>query len=160
MTVADLQKYLRALAEAVAAGKGSAAKDLADAADRLGPFDKMTVADFAQFLGLALEYRTTGKVTLPTGKTPKTATPKPPAKGTGELLGRVRSLHDRALDPSVTREVVEREVKAFEKLTKANLEDVARALEIKKPFKTKPDVITALVGYVMGRKGPAVRPDA
>src|SRR4051812_38627606 len=111
MTVGDLQKYLRGLADALEAGASPAAPDLKAAVKNLDPFKDLTVATFAQFLGLAWEYKATGKVpeSLPS-KRPAEKKPKPPPPDANALIARVKALHGRALDPATSREGVEKEV--------------------------------------------------
>jgi hypothetical protein len=157
MTVADLQKYFRALAEVMGAGRGPAAKDLADAADRLGPFAASSVAEFAALLELAREYRDTGRLTPPTAPLPS---PKPQQKDPAGLTRLVRGHYARANDPSLTREQVERDINGHDKLTVAALTGVAKELGILDVPKKKPEILRALVRYVMDRKGAAVRADA
>lgn len=164
MKVADLQKYLRALAEAVSAAKGLTAKDLADVANQLGPFANLSVADFAQFLQLAWEYKTTGKIAEPQySKGGRGGVVSKAAKGSmspADAVGRVKALYDRATDPAMTREYVECEVRTLASLTKAQLDSVAAGSGFAQKFKKKDDVLRALVGYVLGRKGAVERADA
>jgi hypothetical protein len=159
MTVADLQKYLRGLAEALHAGRSPAAKDLADAADRLNPFAPLTVADFAALINLAWEYRTTGKIPA-LGPAPKGAKAKAPVVAPSAALAAVQGLYARALDPAITREVVEREIGALGSLSKAELDAVAAACGYSQTFRSKSEVQKKLVGYVMTRKGSFNRSDA
>jgi hypothetical protein len=166
MTVGDLQKYLNGLATALEAGASPAAPDLKAAVKCLAPFAEHTVATFAQFLVLAWEYKTTGKVpeSLPSKRPAAKKTekkPKPPPPDAGSLIARVKELHDRALDPATTREGVEREVGELAKTTKLPvLGQVMAGIGFQKKFTTKGQVVKELTGYVMGRKGSYERSDA
>jgi hypothetical protein len=169
MTVAGLEKYLRGLADALGSARAdAAAKDLLETADQLTPFGSLTVAEFARFLGLAWEYKTTGKVSLPEPVAPRRggtrggggAGKKPATPDPATVTARVKDLHDRAIDPSVTRELVEQEIRSFGGLTKAQLDLVAAGCGFTQKFKTKDDVLRALINHVMGRKGAYERADA
>jgi len=168
MTVGDLQKYLRALADAIGAATRSPAKDLLAVADQLGPFAQYQTAAFAEFLRLAAEYRATGKLPEP-GKAPsrpKTTKTPPAAKPTkaqpAEVAALVESLRGRALtDLGLTREAAEGELRAFEKrLTKPQWQEAARLVGFaKKPGSVK-DAILTLANHVMARRGGVERADA
>src|SRR5262249_29884911 len=121
MTVGDLQRYFRGLAEALGAAKAATAvKELNDVADRLAPYAALPGSEFVQFLALAWEYKTTGKIPEPgarpgRGRVIADGSGKaPPKPDPAEAIVRLKLLYDRALDPSVTRELVEREVKSLD----------------------------------------------
>lgn len=130
MKLADFQKYLRALGDAIGAAKG-VGKDLHEAADALGPFAHQTMADFAAFLRLA-------ETTYPGGQLP---TPPPPPKRKAEkvtpeqLQAAIQSVRQR-LEQRVplTRAGVAEELAKYEALPKPALEAVVKNLG----YKTKP----------------------
>lgn len=163
MTVADLQKYLRGLADVLGSAKADqAVKDLRDTADRLEPFEGLTVAALAEFLGLAHEYKTTGKISTPPptkGRTPRTPAAKQAPPDPAAVIARVKELHDQALDPTVTRETVEAEIGAYSKLSRSALDAVAQGCGFKQRFGNRDAIVKALIGYVMGRKGDVERAD-
>jgi hypothetical protein len=172
MTVADLQKYLRGLADAIGAATKSPAKDLLDVAERLTPFAQHQFAAFAEFLKQADEFRTTGKLPEPRTKprAVRAATPRPrtPAAPTvvkmqpAEVVAIVESLRNRALaESTLTREAVDKELQAFEKrLTSPHWMDVVKALGYKKKPGNIAEAIKTAVDYVMARKVGVERADA
>ncbi len=163
MTVGDLQKYLRSLADAIGAATKSPAKDLLDAADRLAPFAGQEMAAFADFLRIADDYRTTGKLPEPATK-PKPAGPasKPAKASPGDVVALVASLRDRILsDPALIREGVDRELRSFEKrLSKPQWIEAVKAVGFAKKPGTISEAIQTLVNHVVARKAGVDRADA
>lgn len=168
MTVGDLQKYLCGLADAVGAVTKSPAKDLIEVADRLAPFAQHQFAAFAEFLKLADEYRTTGKLPEPgtkpvKPKAVKVPKPPPPAKlQPTEVVALVESLQNRVLaDANLSREGVEAELRAIEKrLTAPQWKEVVGLLGYKEKPKSVDEVIKTLVNYSMARRAGLGRSDA
>ena len=168
MTVADLQKYLRGLADAIGAATKNPAKDLLDVADRLTPFAQHEFAAFAEFLKLADEYRTTGKLPEP-GKKPakprapkQPAAPKPPKAVPADVVALVAALQTRTLtDPTLSREVVEAEVKGYEKrLSAPQWHEVAKSLGYAQKPKNVGEAIRTAVSHVFARRAGLERSDA
>jgi hypothetical protein len=168
MTVGDLQKYLRGLADAIGAATKSPAKDLLDVAERLAPFAQHEIAAFAAFLKLADEYRTTGRLPEP-GKSPpkpkpaKTLAPAKPTKAQpGEVVILVDSLRSRVIaDASLTREAIDSELRAFEKrLTKTQWQEAVKLTGFAKKPATIGEALQTLVNHVMARKAGVDRADA
>jgi hypothetical protein len=168
MTVADLQKYLRGLADAIGAATKNPAKDLLDVAERLAPFAQHEFTAFAEFLKLAEEYRSTGKLPEPGKKPPKPraakvpAPPKPPKVQPAEVVTLVATLQARALaEPALTREAVETEVKGFEKrLSAAQWHEVAKSLGYAQKPKNVGEAIKTAVSHVFARRAGVERSDA
>lgn len=163
MTVGDLDRYLRNLADAIGKAKG-VTDGLTATADALLPFGDMQLPAFAAFLRDAKQYKETGILPAAPVKGGKKAAAKPaaaPKPDPKTLLELVKDLHARALsDPTITREVVERQVNAFEKLTALALTDILKQLDYKNIPKTKPDMLKALTQHVMQRVGSYQRADA
>ena len=130
MTIADLQKYLRALAEAIGAAKG-VGKELGQAADALTPFGGQTVADLAKFLKMAEEvYRETGALPVVRPKPPPPPKVAKPPKVTAEQLAEtLRGIRRRLADNEpMTREGVKAELAKYVTLTKTALAKVVKEL--------------------------------
>ncbi|WP_439621478.1 hypothetical protein [Gemmata sp.] len=168
MTVADLQKYLRGLADVIGAATKNPAKDLLDVAERLSPFAHHEFTAFAEFLKLAEEYRTSGKLPEPGKKPAKPrvakapAAPKPAKAQPADVVALVAALQTRALsEPTLTREAVEVEVKGFEKrLSAAQWHEVAKSLGYAQKPKNVGDAIKTAVGHVFARRSGLERSDA
>lgn len=134
MTVADLQKVLKWVAETCAAGGGAeGAGELLSVSKALQPLADRDLTGLVRFLTTAKE------------------------PGDGPLLALTKSLYDRATDPSVTREDVERQIKAFGKVAKGEIEAAVVGVGLKQKPKSKAEGLEALIRHVMGRKGSAVR---
>ncbi len=168
MTVGDLQKYLRGLADAIGSVTKAPAKDLLDVADRLTPFAPHQFATFADFLKLADEYRTTGKLPEPGTKPAKPkavkspAPPKPAKAQPSDVTALVASLQSRVLaEPNLTREGVEVELRSFEKrMTATEWKEVAKAAGFAKKPSSVGEAIKTLVNHVMARRAGLERSDA
>ncbi|VTT97941.1 unnamed protein product [Gemmataceae bacterium] len=168
MTVADLQKYIRGLADAIGAATKNPAKELLDVAERLAPFAQHEFTAFAEFLKLAEEYRSTGKLPEPGKKPTKQraakapAAPKPPKAVPADVVALVAALQTRTLtDPALTREAVEAEVKGYEKrLSGAQWHEVTKALGYTQKPKNISEAIKTAVGHVFARRAGLERSDA
>jgi len=169
MTVGDLQKYLRGLADAIGATTKTPAKDLLDVADRLDPFANLHFASFAEFLKLADEYRVTGKLPEPGTKSAKPkAVPKPPPPPKpakmqpAEVVALVGTLQSRVLcEPNLTREAVEAELRGIEKrLSSPQWKEVVSQLGYKDKPKSIAESIKLVVNHAMARRAGLERSDA
>jgi hypothetical protein len=137
MTVADLQKILKSVAAAVeAAGAKNAGEELIALAAALQRHAQNSLAGFAQFVSTAT------------------------AVGDSPLLKEMKSLYDRATDPSLTREGIVEKVRSYSGLKKAEIDAAVAGLGIKQKFKNKAEAIEALINHVMSRRGSAARAGA
>jgi hypothetical protein len=156
MTVATLDTFLRRLADVMEAADGKAAgiKDVRALADRLRPFGEMSLAAFGEFLVKAEAY-SRGDLEAVFGKKPPARKSKPAAdpNRVPAAVERLKTLHGRALDPSVTPESVRATVLGFQALTKAELDQVASGCGFHQKFKNKPAVLAALQKWILDRKG-------
>jgi hypothetical protein len=156
VTVGDLQKYLRSLADAIGAAKGPA-KELDEAVRALGPFAKYKMADFARFLAAVEDkYGQTGE--LPDGKPP----PKPkPEKVTADQLAlAIADIKARlARREAVDRVTVTSELAKFEALKKPELERVVKEMGYQNKPKTKPDALAAITDRLLAGATAAARAD-
>ena len=125
-------------------------------ADQLRPFAGLSLADFGGFLVKAEAY-SRGDLESVFGKKGKTPArqPKPPADPdrVPAAVGRLKTLYDRALDPSVTPETVEAGVGGLKDFSKAELDEIAAACGFRQKFKSKPAVLAALRKWILDRKG-------
>ena len=161
MTVADLQKYLQALADAMTAGNSPAARSLTDAADRLGKFSHLGIAEFSEFLRNAWEYKTTGIIPVPAVPAPP-APPDPTQSNpkVEKIIARVKELYDEAITPEFNSVAAERQIKAIETQSRDILDAVAAGCGFKQKYRNKGEIIKALLNYVIGRKGSFERAGA
>ena len=156
MKVADFQKYLRALADAIAT-KAPAA-ELTAAADALEPFAAAKMTEFAVFLqAAAAKYGETGQ--LPDGKpakappkprAPKAATTKAPKPTADDLVAAVDALKVRLrTDREFNRAGVEAELQRFNALTIAELLTAAQRLGLRSKPKKKGEVQDLIITYTL-----------
>ena len=155
MIVADFQKYLRALADAVNAVKPT--NELHEAAEALSPFGTHSMADFAKFLQIAeREYSATGKLPLPVTVKPPPP-PKPPgvAKPTIEqLLETVAKLKVRLkTDPSLNKDGVVAALEIYKTLPATKLKDVVKQLGIKSTQKNAAIAFETIVEHTIEIQG-------
>lgn len=154
MTVGDLQKYLRGLADAIAAAKNPA-KELEEAASALTPFAKYKMDAFAKFLKLAeAKYGATGE--LPDGKPVKP--PKPTAEALSAAIQDFKARLGRGED--IPRSAVVAEMKKFEPLAKGSLESAVKGLGYQSKPKTKADAIELIVDNILAASTAAARAQA
>lgn len=124
MTVADLQRYLHSLADAVAASPQAepAARELRDASAALGAFAPLTLAELADFLAAAWRYKMSGEVAAPK---PAPRTVLLADRGPEDLAAVVAALLDPAATPAATPVSVRDELRAFRHLSAGQLAAVA-----------------------------------
>jgi hypothetical protein len=157
VTVGDLQKCLRALAEAIGSARG-ANKDLEEAAAAMAPFAGYKVEAFARFLKLAeAKYAASGE--LPDGKPP----PAPKAAGAKKEAGEkpsadafaaaIQGLKTRlGRGEPLDRAAVEAEVSRFSKLTQPQVDGVMAGLGFKSKVKPKADALAAIVTHILAAR--------
>src|SRR5262245_50682095 len=152
VTVADLQKYLRGLADAIGAAKGPS-KELEEAAAALTPFGHYKMPAFADFLKrVEAKYGETGE--LPDGKPAKPPKqpkpPKPPKPTAAGLATTIKDLKDRlGRDEQLDRAGVTAEVNKFEGLKKTELENAVKGLGYQSKPKTKADALARIVEHLL-----------
>jgi hypothetical protein len=159
MTVNQLETTLRQLAVLMEAveGKQQGVRDVRDLADRLAPFARLSLREFADFLVKAEAY-SRGDLESVFGK-PKPARSGRPAKAPAnpdripEAIARLKSQYDRALDSGVTTDTVNDAVDPLSSFTKPELEQVALGCGFQQKFKKKDDILTALKKWILQRKG-------
>lgn len=145
MKLADFQKYLRALADAVAASKG-ASKDLNEAANALSPFAHHTMAEFAEFLRLAeVTYRETGGLPISPVRQPKKE------QVTAEQLNAaIRGIRERIEQREpLTRAGVAAELSKFESLPKGTLDAILQDMGYRTKAKTKKVVVELIADRLL-----------
>jgi hypothetical protein len=155
MKVAEFQKYLRALADAIGSAKGPA-KELEEAAAALAPFADYKMEAFAKFLQLAeAKYGETGE--LPEGKQPKgqgrTRSPKAEKPTAGQFKARVDELKlslDRG--EGLSRDAVAAEVARFEPLSQKDIESVMADLGFPSRVKPKAKALDAIVTHILAAR--------
>jgi hypothetical protein len=76
-----------------------------------------------------------------------------PFKSVEEALAAIQSLDGRALSPEVTEDAIRAEVGRCEKLSKPQLDDLARRFEIERKFTKKDQAIQAIAQKILDRKG-------
>jgi hypothetical protein len=161
MTAATLDTLLRRLADLMEAADGKAAgiKDVRALADRLKPFARLSLAEFGEFLVKAEAY-SRGDLEAVFGKKTGSARPGKAPADPNRVPGavqRLRTLYERALDPSVTPASVDVVINSVETFTKAELEQVAAGCGFQQKFKTKAAMLNALQKWVLDRKGAFAR---
>jgi hypothetical protein len=151
MTVADLEIFLRSLSTMLAPNAKAVAGELDFVCEKLVVFREMKIKAFGEFLEKAEAY-SRGALAP---KTKKPAAPKKvkdpdrPAK----LLAAARHWFEHALDPETTPEAVETEIRAFNDLTKPQLEAVAKDFDLFKKFKNKPEILDGIIRRILDRRG-------
>ncbi len=149
MTVAELQQHIRSLGVFLASvGSRPAAAELEYLSERLAPFQGQKLKAFADFL-TAAECRARGEP--PPGRKP--AAPRKPVKDPLQVTDRVFQAYNRAIDPMMTREEIEAAVTDLDGLKKADLEGLARRMEIVQKFGKIADVVKAIRQKIFDRKG-------
>ncbi len=174
MNVGELQSFLRHLGTLLEANKGAKlGADFQALCEGLEPFKDRPVADFAHFLRVAEELHRTGKLPESAVKKPaarKSAPPKPPKppkpvlkkKGDTEAVETaaavLQRLYDRATDPALTHEEIERELDRIEAEFDPNgLKEVAKKFGIKSGMRGKADAKKQIHDRIASRKGQAER---
>lgn len=145
MKVADLQRFLADLTPLVRSAGASekVATELARAVQCFEPFKEKTLAGFNDFLGRADEFDRTGKLSAP-AKTGKARTAKAPALTLDEAARLFTDLHQRATDPALTYDEIDAKMKLLEKLTIAQLLEVAGKVNVTVPRKGKKEILAEL----------------
>lgn len=151
MKISDLQSFLRSLSPVLAnAGGAKVAADLNRMADGLTPFQPLTIAEFADFLGKADQYARTGVVPA------KGSKGKAPARTSDEAVNEAvnlaNSLYDKALAPSFRFEDVDEALTALKKLKVEELKRVAKELNIFSVPRKKDDIIAEIGRKIKGRR--------
>lgn len=169
MNVGDVQGFLRQLGVLLKANQGGKpAAEFEAFCGGLEPFKDQAIGVFAQFLQLADEYKRTGIVPVPTGKRAarKPAAPKAPkapkvvlkkkddVQAVEEAAARLKGLYDRATDPALTHEAVEKEVERVEKeFDGEGLKAVARKFGISSGLTGKAAAKKKILDRIAERKG-------
>jgi len=162
MNVGDLKQHLSDLAKLLDAAQGKqVAKELNLIAGGLTPFASKSLADFVQFLALAHEYHTTGKLSAPAKqaktKAPKVAKTKP---NPDEVAIAIRQLYDRSGDLSLSKEQIESGLAPLAELNGKGLLKVADVMEIfGMKSKKVGEVQAAIRQKVLDRRTAAQRED-
>ena len=161
MNVSQLQELLRSVVQFASASKASATvvSDLEKAVSCLAPFSHRTVEEWSAFLVVAEEYHRTGKI--PEVLTPKKAPGRASAAKLAEpeavkaIVLRFQALSDRARAEGVSHDLVEKELKAFEKMGNVNvLREAAKELGIQ--GKAKKEILAAMRDRVFSRMESAM----
>lgn len=152
MDVSNLKAFLLSLeAPLRVSNAAKVADELKLVAEMMEPFREMSLRDFASFLAQADEYRRTGIVpTTSRGKRPARKVDEAQVK---EIASHIARLAETSIDASESYDDIEQEVKQLlKKPTKDVAVAVARELQIPSSFKTKGDVVNALVTFATERK--------
>jgi hypothetical protein len=129
MKVANLQLFLRTLAEPLAAsGAKQIAGELERACASLEPFREYSIKDFADFLAKAEEYSRTGVLSAQ-GKRKEGAAKVIHSQRILELAQQINALCEQAVDGDVELTDVEEELKQLDKALNAQ-EVIALAQEV------------------------------
>jgi hypothetical protein len=156
VNVAELQQHIRSLGLFLASvGSRPAAAELEYLSERLTPFQGQKLKAFADFLTDA-ESRARGE--SPPGRKP-TASRKP-VKDPRQATDRVFQAYSHATDPMMTRDEIEAAVADLEGLKKADLDGLARRIEIGQRFGRIADVVKAIRQKIFDRKGAFERAPA
>jgi hypothetical protein len=164
VTVADLQKFLRSLAEVLTAAKGPS-KEIEEAAAALSPFAGYKIADFGAFLK-AVEAKYGATRELPDAKAPSTHKPKskepaPPKPTPEQLTAAIHDFKNRlARHEPIDRDAIESELWKFEKLTQPQIDAVMAGLGFPKAIKPKPKAFEAIVANILAPRIAADRANA
>ncbi len=136
MNVADLQQHFRSLAQ-FAERAGASCKVLAElgsVTEALVPFEKLTVAQFGDFLRTAEEYARTGTLPIQPGKKPpaklRVAKSKTAAVSPADAIERVFVLYETIVHGNLAEEAIAKELELVDGLTKPNLQTLAEKMNI------------------------------
>ncbi len=162
MKVSDFQKYLRALAEAVATKAPST--ELLQAADALTPFAAYKMEEFGRFLVLTeSEYGSTGKLpkAAPLAPPPKARVLKKQNLNVEQLLETVDSLKVRLrTDLNLDRKAVDAELEPFGRLTGVQLAEALQRLGMKDLKGNKTVLMAKLVSHTLSVQSGVERSEA
>jgi hypothetical protein len=149
VNVAELQQHIHSLGLFLASvGSRPAAAELEYLSERLAPFQGQKLKAFADFL-TAAECRARGEP--PPGRRPTAA--RKPAKDPVQVTDRVFRAYNSATDPLTTREEIEAAVTDLAGLKRADLDGLARRMEIVQRFGNIADVVQAIRQKIFDRKG-------
>jgi hypothetical protein len=165
MNVGDVQGFLRQLGALLRANQGGKpAADFDAFCEGLGPFTEQPIGAFAQFLRDAEEYRRTGQVAMPARKAArKAAVPRGPraalkrkddVQSVEAAAAQLQGLYDRATDPALTHEEVEKEVERIEReFDTEGLKAVARKFGVSSGLTGKAATKRKILDRIAERKG-------
>jgi hypothetical protein len=153
VNVADLQRFLSSLGEALRAAEArKVAGELADLCSRMEPLRDRTLTEFA-----SLVQQAAGIAREQPGK-PNRAVKDPDR--VQRAASRVRQLYDQALDPMFDSEAVKAEVGKLASLTGSELEEVAKAVGVVRKFRKKEETVKAILQAILDRQGAHKRAGA
>jgi hypothetical protein len=151
--LAELGRFLRTLKAA------TAAKEVEEVGEKLTAFKDYKLKPFGDLLVEAEEYARLG----PQAKAPRAAkTAKADPAAIDQACLRLLHLHNQAIDPNTTLEVIETAVKDLKELDppKAKLDELARKVGLEQKFRKKEDVLKAIRQKILSLKGTWDRKDA
>lgn len=160
LKVADLQQFIDGLAQPLKSAGASqkVLDDLHRVVEGLGPFRDRTMAEFGDFLRTADQFVRTGELPAPGKRPARRAAAKAPKLSAAEAAQRILSLYERATDPTLDYETIEREVQSLQPLTKAQLLEVAEQAHVPVPrARKKDDVLNAIGAAIKERKAASER---
>jgi hypothetical protein len=153
MKVAELQRFLGSMTPFVRAA-GASEKvigELDRALQCLDPFKEKSLAEFNDFLRRADEYDRTGKL-LPPPTASKARTKKSTGLSVDEAAVIFQDLHQRATDPALTYADIDAKMKDIDKLTIAQLLELAAKVNVPVPTKPKKEIVGELTRRIKERK--------
>jgi len=153
MKVRNLLQFLQTLEGPLRLTGGTqAANELRDACDRLDPFGDLPVAQFADFLRAADQYRKTGEVPVATSGT-RSKTKGVDSEKIKKAAQTVTNLYERAIDRAMDYSYIEQELNRLnQQLSRDEAVALAAAVNIVKPQKTKKAVFEAIQARIFDRK--------
>ena len=157
MKVADLQQFVRSLAQPLQAAGASqkVMTELDRAVAALEPFANSSIGDFAQFLEMADQYVKTGTLPAKASKSTRAATPraKKPKLSVDDAVKLMRTLYEKAIEPEMDYTQIDNEFAPIRNMTVKDMTQIANALEISLPARAKKDdVCKKLLLKVQERK--------
>jgi hypothetical protein len=160
MTVGEFQAILTELGRFLRTLKApGAAKEMEDISAKLATFKDSKLKAFGDLLVKAEEFARLG----PQAKAPKaTKKAKADPAAIDQACLRLLHLHNQAIDPSTTLEVIEAAVKSLQVLDapKAKLDELARKVGLEQNFRNKNDALKAVRQKILSVKGTWDRKDA
>jgi hypothetical protein len=148
MKVAELQRFFGNIAPFVkAAGASEKVATEFDRAFRcLEPFKEKTLVEFNDFLLRADEFDRTGKLTPPArASNGKPRAQKSPGLSVEEAVKICQDLYVRATEPSLSYAEIDAKMTPLDKLTIAQLQEVAAKVGAVVPTKPKKEILGALM---------------
>jgi len=164
MTVAMIEQHIRDLAKLLRTSKATAvAGELDQIADGFRPFLELPLAGFAGFLVRADEFARTGQVAT-TGAKPRAAStrvpkaPRPPKVDSAALVAGLKSCDEQASRGELNQEELNGWLTSAQALSKPDLIEVARTLEIRiRTSDSKPKISEAIRQAIEKRHGSKLR---